>query len=156
MKKMIYYINGDMVIIDEIRFLWEELNKHHKTVSPFFKEEFQTFTFSQRKSNLNRKYKNNNLRIDIAKEENKVVGYIISGINEDNVGVIESFFVRDQYRNMKIGDTLMKRALAWMESNNVRSKLVHVAFGNERAFGFYERFGFFPRVTKMKQKQMRI
>jgi ribosomal protein S18 acetylase RimI-like enzyme len=45
----------------------------------------------------------------------------------------------------------MRRVLAWMDENGTVTKIVEVAAGNEQAFGFYNRYGFFTRKTVLKQ-----
>jgi ribosomal protein S18 acetylase RimI-like enzyme len=45
----------------------------------------------------------------------------------------------------------MQKALIWLEQNGAVEKIVEVATGNERAWGFYVRYGFLPRKTMLKQ-----
>jgi diamine N-acetyltransferase len=39
-----------------------------------------------------------------------------------------------------------------MDEHGAERKIIGVAVGNEEAFGFYEKFGFYPRVTILRQK----
>jgi len=132
----ITYTNGDISIINEIQHLWEELNIHHGVVSPFFKQVFETNSFNHRVSNLLRKYRKGFIRIDVAKDKELPVGYVISTINEENDGEIESIFIKDRFRGKGIGESLMQKAVDWLDGRNVRSKVVAVVYGNEDAFGF--------------------
>jgi ribosomal protein S18 acetylase RimI-like enzyme len=50
-----------------------------------------------------------------------------------------------------IGDSLMKKALSWMDQKGAMAKIVEVGTGNEQAFNFYARYGFLPRKTVLKQ-----
>jgi len=149
----IQYIHGGSEIMEEIKTLWEELNKYHESVSAYFKDEFQTYPFEKRKTKLTEKYQTGNLRIDIAKTPEQPVGYIISGITDDGVGEIESIFIRSEFRNQGIGDELMRCSILWLEGEGVHSMVVDVAVGNEGAYDFYARFGFFPRVTRLKHRK---
>ena len=102
------------------------------------------------------KYRNGFFRIDIAKNKEQAIGYIISTINEKNVGEIESLFIHDQYRGAGIGENLLDCALTLLDERKVQSKVVNVAYGNEDAFGFYAKHGFFPRATRLIQKERDI
>jgi len=75
--------------------LWEGLNKPHESIFHHFKDDFRTFTFAQRKAKLLKKHQNGEIRIEIAKDRNQPVGYVISSITEDLVGEIDSIFVQD-------------------------------------------------------------
>jgi ribosomal protein S18 acetylase RimI-like enzyme len=93
------------------------------------------------------------MRVDLAKEEVSMqnVGYCISSIDEEKTGEIESIFVDAAYKGMGIGDPFIKKALIWMEREGTVAKIVEVGAGNEQAFGFYEKYGFLPRKTVLRQ-----
>lgn len=55
------------------------------------------------------------------------------------------------YRGWGLGEKLLSNAIAWMDEMGAHTKTVSVAVGNETAFRFYERFGFYPRKTVMEQ-----
>ncbi|MGZ7134721.1 MAG: GNAT family N-acetyltransferase [Methanobacterium sp.] len=80
------------------------------------------------------------------------VGYCISSILEDNTGEIDSIYLVENYRLSGIGDTLMKRALKWMDEKGVKSKKIRVAVGNDELISFYHKFDFLPRHIILKQK----
>ncbi len=152
-KPKIKYVHGDKSILDEVQVLWEGLNQHHLLLSPYFKQHYQTFTFKERKAALLKKAKQAQMRIDLAvcKTTNQNVGYIISTFDKEKTGEIDSVFVNPAYRGFGVGDALVKRALAWMDKKGAVAKIVEVGFGNEQAFGFYSRYGFYPRKTVLKQ-----
>jgi ribosomal protein S18 acetylase RimI-like enzyme len=79
------------------------------------------------------------------------VGYLVSSLSAERIGVVESVFVSEGYRRLGIGEALMRRALAWMDQNGAVEKTLEVTVGNEPVFGFYGRFGFLPRQTLLKQ-----
>lgn len=149
------FIAGNEDFLDIIEPLWEELNKHHQKLSPYFKEEYQTMNFARRKATLLVKAAEGKLRIDIAEDsdEKKAVGYCISSVDKDGQGEIDSLFIKTAYRGGGVGDVLVRRALAWFDEHQISNQSIHVAVGNETAFGFYARYGFLPRQTILKLKR---
>ncbi len=152
-KPKIKYAHGNETILDEIKTLWEGLNEHHLLLSPYFKQHYQIFTFDERKADLQKKASQTQIRIDLATDKSTTqnVGYLVCTINKEKTGEIDSVFVAPSYRGFGVGDALMKKALAWMDKKGVTTKIVEVAVGNEQAFGFYSRYGFYPRKTLLKQ-----
>jgi ribosomal protein S18 acetylase RimI-like enzyme len=71
---------------------------------------------------------------------------------EEKTGEVESLFVDAAYRSEGIGSALVTRGLAWMDSFGVVRKQVSVSDGNEAAWEFYRKFGFYPRMTVLEQK----
>jgi diamine N-acetyltransferase len=95
------------------------------------------------------------LRVDLAKlrDTDRYIGYCISSIDQRHIDEIESIFGDEEFRNQGIGHHLMQKALAWMEKEQIKSKIVGVVYGNERAFPFYARYGFLPSATILRQKK---
>lgn len=149
----IIYRCGDELMLDEIQELWEALNQHHHQAAVNFKSHYEKFTFEMRKKNLLLKAKNGQIRIEIAvdQETAKNVGYCISRIEFSGDAEMESLYVLETYRGMGLGEKLLSNAIAWMDQMGAHTKTVSVAVGNEKAFGFYERFGFYPRKTLLEQ-----
>ena len=146
-------ISGGIELLSDIKSLWQELNRHHVSVSQHFSDDFSTITFERREAKLKEEYQQGNLRIDIALDQDCPIGYIIAGVRDDHVGEIESIFIIKAYRGMGIGGKLMTRCIGWMKSSNIDSIFVKVAAGNENVYPFYAKYGFFPRVITLKQKQ---
>jgi len=148
----IEYIVTDARDLELIRPLWEKLNEHHVVRSRYFAAEMVQRTFEDRK-----KYFLDNakaeLRVELAKDKaaGAVIGYCVSSISTGEQGEIESIYVEPDYRKLGIGDALMQRALAWMDGRQIKRKRIGVAYGNEEVFGFYSRYGFYPRVTILQQ-----
>ena len=149
----ITYISGDECLLDKIQPLWEQLNKHHLKLSPNFKQYYRDMTFQKRKAQLLKKVVEGQIRVDLAVDEasNQTVGYCVTSLNKEKSGIIESIYVVKAYRNIGIGDALIKKALNWLDQNDAVEKIVEVGSGNEAVFGFYERYGFLPRKTMLKQ-----
>lgn len=152
----IEYIAGNASMLDRIEQLWEELNDHHVSISKHFSKDFSEFSFEVRKASLIKDSTDGDLQVLVARNKNlnKDIGYCISNVNSENKGEIESIYVKPNYRNTGIGRTLMEKAIEWLDSKNVVEKVVGVAYGNESTYSFYAEFGFFPRMTVLRQKSV--
>ena len=152
-KQKIRYSHGDQALLDKIKLLWEELNKHHCQHSLNFKDHYNQMTFKKRKFDLLQKSLSGKMRVDLAVDEVSgcTVGYCVSSINREKTGEIESIFVNVTYRRLGIGDSLIRNALSWLDKEEAVAKIVEVGEGNEHSLGFYARYGFLPRKTVLKQ-----
>lgn len=146
------FITGGTELLEFVQPLWEKLNKHHQLNSRCFPDKFKDLTFASRKKKFVNDA-NTELRIDLVKDlENQMfVGYCISTITIDSVGEIDSLYIEPEYRKFGIGDKLMRRSLEWLDSKNVRIKIIGVAEGNEQVFDFYKKYGFYERRTILEQ-----
>ncbi len=149
----IKYTVTDQTGLDQIKTLWEGLNSCMGERSTYFKQHFAAMTWAKRKADLLEKAAKGLMRIDLAvdKATGQSVGYLVSSVNTKKIGEIESIFVCKAYRDMGVGDQLMKNALAWMDQNGSVEKIVEASVGNEQVFGFYGRYGFLPRLIQLKQ-----
>lgn len=149
----ITYLNGDENMLNDVRCLWEALNLFYRERSSYFKLEYCEMTFEKRKVELLKKRALGSLRVDLAVDEatGQKIGYCVSSLNKDATGEVESIFVSEAYRGLGIGESLLKKALRWMDQNGAKEKLVEVGTGNEKAYGFYARHGFLPRKTLLRQ-----
>ncbi|MCX6644080.1 MAG: GNAT family N-acetyltransferase [Candidatus Bathyarchaeota archaeon] len=153
-KPRIKYVHGDGGMLDEIKVLWKTLNRHHLSVSPYFKDYYLTLTFEERKRAILQRASGGEVRVDLALDASgELVGYCVSSIDRWLTGEIDSVFVTAKYRGQGIGRALMEKALAWLNGKGAKKKIVSVAVGNEQAYGFYSRFGFLPRRTLLEQKK---
>ena len=151
--RKIKYTITDQTELDQIKALWEGLNRCMGERSTYFKQHFAAMTWAKRKSDLLEKAAKGVMRIDLAVDEaaGQTVGYLVSSVNTKKMGEIESIFVCEAYRGLGIGDQLMKNALAWMDQNGSVEKTVEASVGNEQVFGFYGRYEFLPRLIQLKQ-----
>lgn len=151
----VQYIVGDETLLNQMEPLWLELNGHHLKLSPYFKQDYETFTFARRKSMFEEKAGEGKLRVELAEDgnQNALIGFCVSSVGRGQ-GEVESIYVQPAYRGQGIGDHFMESALAWMDEAGISQKTVHVASGNEDAFTFYARYGFYPRQTILKQKAL--
>ncbi|ABR47613.1 GCN5-related N-acetyltransferase [Alkaliphilus metalliredigens QYMF] len=146
------FISGSRELIDLVQPLWEKLNKHHEINSDFFSDKFKNLKFEVRKDKF---IKDNDLeiKIDLIKDTEKGlhIAYCISTISKDLIGEIDSIFVEKEYRKYGLGDKLMNRALEWLNSKQVKIKIIGVAEGNQNALEFYKRYGFYKRRVILEQ-----
>jgi GNAT superfamily N-acetyltransferase len=140
------YLEMGPEALDLVRPLWEKLNEHHLVRSPDFRRHYEEMTFESRKEDLLRKER---LRVILAAAGHETIGYCFCSI-EGDTGEIDSIFVDEPYRRSGVGETLVHRALDWLEAGGARKKIVAVAAGNEAAIPFYEQFGFVPRLTVLE------
>jgi ribosomal protein S18 acetylase RimI-like enzyme len=154
MPKIEYIENGQRGL-DEIGFLWEKLREHHMARAPYHTAYFARMTWDVRKKLLLEKITDGHLRVDIVKDTvtGKLVGYCISSVTAAKMGEIDSIFIEKDYRHQGIGDNFMKRALEWMDGVGISKKIIGVAVGNEEAFPFYARYGFYPRSTILNRPE---
>jgi ribosomal protein S18 acetylase RimI-like enzyme len=150
----IEYRTTDVRDIELIRPLWLQLNEHHHAMAGMFRSHYEQMTFDDRKKYFENIAGKGSLRLDLAwdTEAGRSVGYCVSSLSEDKNGEIESIFLENAYRSQGIGSTLIQRALAWMDEYSATRKRVSVGDGNEGAWKFYEKFGFYPRMTILEQK----
>jgi GNAT superfamily N-acetyltransferase len=148
------YVSGNGSLIDRISPLWEELNRLHLSLSPYFKDYYRTLTFEDRKRAILHRAIDGEVRVDLALDASEaLVGYCVSSIDRWLTGEIDSIFVSPPYRGQGIGTTLMEKTLEWLNGKGAKKKIVSVVVGNEQAYVFYSQFGFFPRRTLLEQKK---
>jgi diamine N-acetyltransferase len=135
----------DLKDIHIIKELWHKLRTVHVEDSTHHKDHFNSMTFEKRI----KKFKTitpENIKIDVLKNKNVAVGYCISTF-QDNIGELDSLFIEEDSRKYKMGSELVENSIAWLKSKPCEKIQVAVAQGHESVFGFYEKFGFRPRVT---------
>jgi diamine N-acetyltransferase len=140
--------------LDRIGPLWDKLRLHHKERAPeVFKNYFNNMNFDIRKRQLHEKALRGNMLIDVAtdKKTGKDIGYCVSTVSANKEAELESIYIEKEYRKQQIGDKFMKTALGWMKAHGATKKIIGVAVGNEEALGFYQKYGFYPRVHVLQQ-----
>jgi ribosomal protein S18 acetylase RimI-like enzyme len=148
----ITYVSGNKALFNKIEPLWQQLNSHHLSRSPYFKDYYRTLTFQDRKRAILQRALGGEVRVDLAFNGDTLIAYCVSNVDRLLTGEIDSIFVDSKYRGQGIGRTLMAKALAWLSSVGAKKKIVSVGVGNEQAYGFYAKFGFLPRRTMLEQK----
>ena len=149
------YRSTGILEIEVIRPLWDKLNAHHHDNARAFRDVYSGWTFDDWKQYFQKLAERGLLRVDLAADPSsgRYIGYCVSSLSSDRDGEIESVFVDTANRSLGIGTALMERALAWLKGNQPVRIRVSVADGNEEAFPFYRKFGFFPRMTVLERKR---
>jgi ribosomal protein S18 acetylase RimI-like enzyme len=139
----------DKADIGLIKPLWESLNKMHANESSYFRDFYNRFTFEKRIKSLE-KLDDDKIRIDIASEgKNNIIGYCISTIRGD-IGEIDSLFIEEKCRAHGLGKIFVEKSVEWLTAAECERIRVSVAYGHESVFSFYEKFGFYPRLTTLE------
>jgi diamine N-acetyltransferase len=150
------YRATDIRDIELIRQLWVRLNEYHHAKAKAFRKHYEQITFDDRKTYFEKLARTGSLRVDLAidPDTGRPVGYCVSSLSPERTGEIESIFVEERYRSQGVGSGLVTRALAWLDSNGSVRNRVSVGDGNEEAWEFYRKFGFYPRMTVLEQKKI--
>jgi ribosomal protein S18 acetylase RimI-like enzyme len=148
----IAYERGGVELLAAVGPLWEQLNEHHRRGAGVFAAEYAARSYQERRIGLLAKARTAALIVDLARDPatGVYVGYCISTVS-DSVGEVDSIFVATAHRGRGIGGRLLERALDWLAAAGARSIKIQVAAGNEEAFAFYRRYGFYPRYTMLKR-----
>ncbi len=133
-----------------IKPLWEKLRIIHRDDSVHFRDFYELFTFETRTEKFAR-IDPTCLRVEIAKDGAVVIGYCVSTI-EGSAGEIDSICIEDAYRGKRIGERLVRNALAWFTARGATRVTASVAYGHESVWPFYRKYGFFPRLTVLERK----
>ena len=73
---------GGVELLDAVQPLWEELNALHAEKSPFFADDYRSFTFADRRSAFLEKA---SLRVSIHSDESGLMdGYCIASLDASN------------------------------------------------------------------------
>ena len=131
--------------LDRLRPLWESLKEHHlaRFRQPSFRADMAGKSWDERKRELIRPDKA--LKIVAAQTDGRLIGYCIATIGDDCRGEIDSLYVAADFRGLAVGTRLVETVLGWFEAAGIRAIAISVAYGNEEALRFYEKFGFQPR-----------
>jgi GNAT superfamily N-acetyltransferase len=156
----IYYevISDDSIIC--IKDLCNELMAYQKSKSYIHSELFDGMSFETRMIPSVKSAKYN--YILVAKDDNKIVGYVYSNISSketysnqfatffdldsvknDEVGCLSQFYITEGYRNIGIGTVLFKKSKDWLNSfRSISDSFIFVSNGNDNALKFYQGKGF--------------
>ena len=99
---------------------------------------------------MNPIYQKENFAVFVVRFDDENVGYALASVEHD-VGEIDSIFVVSKYRRKGLGKKLMEKSQRWLAEQNVKKISISVAEGNESAFPFYQKLGYFPRLTILEK-----
>ena len=144
---------------DEINVIAKEVHDLHV--------EFRPDIFKQAEKPISQDYFNSllaNNQLYVAKENNRIVGYIIinpkesDGFTEDfyikcKTIIVEALGVKKEYKSKGIGTQLMKFVIDYVKRNGYTDIELTVSSENTDAIKFYEKLGMRPKNIKY---QMRV
>lgn len=149
MNNKISYEEISIHDVDSIKTLWLDQCAYHASISKHFSDKFKNLEFDYRKKTL---MKHEIIQIIVAKHDINPIGYIISLIDQNNIGEVFSLYVQPTYRNQHIGEQLMEQSIAWLESKDLKAVQLSVAVGNEHVLNFYKKFDFYPYTILLEKK----
>jgi len=151
MEKLIYR-RLDTTELPVIKDLWKELNLIHLTDSVYFKEHYASFSFTERSRSW-LKLPEDDFHLLVAETKDSVpVGYCASTIDANRKGEIDSLFVSTEYRRKGVGELLVRKSIEWLNNKQCISIRLSVSYGHEKVLGFYQKLGFYPRLTTLELK----
>lgn len=133
-----------------IRPLWEELNRIHLADSTYFRDAYRAMDFDTRMAPIV-KLDPARVKLTVAELDGKDLGYCVSTVREDD-GELESLYLDPSLRGQGTGEALVRLHVEWMKAHGCGRIRVSVAEGHESVFGFYEKMGFWPRLTVLELK----
>ena len=136
--------------VEVIRELWEKNRLYHEKCSLHFKELYGSISFDDRIGGF-KELNNENIKITVAQEEERYIGYCISRVTEEG-GELESLHVDKKNRGMGVGKKLSTEHIRWMKEKECRSIRVRVAHENDMAISFYRELGFYPNTLDLQLK----
>lgn len=84
---------------------------------------------------------NPDLHTFVAKVDEKVVGFVVAKVEEENNRII-AIYVLPLYQGKGVGEKLINTAFNWLNSRKKQDVLVNVVTYNSNAINFYEKCGF--------------
>jgi ribosomal protein S18 acetylase RimI-like enzyme len=144
-------IAGGRELLDRVRPLWHELRAHHASLDPTWRDGVLATSFDERRSGLVSKSNGGDLLVVLALAGDHPVAYCVCTVTASGDGEVDSLFVTSCHRRRGIGDALMTRAMAWLQTRATQALAVEVMACNEDAVRLYERYGFRPRALRMLQ-----
>jgi ribosomal protein S18 acetylase RimI-like enzyme len=127
--------------------VWEEFARFHEPYDPRFpmkdnvREGYQI--------HINDLIKAEDTLVLVALDNGKVIGYVIAAVRKsspafkrEKYGHIEEMAVTADYRRKGIGSELLKKILAWFQSQDLDMIELSVAARNPIGYSFWKKHGF--------------
>ena len=105
-------------------------------------------------------YNKEDNKLFIAKDNDKVVGYIYikkestDGLDTNKEYLIDALYVEEEYRNKGIATSLINKVKDYCKDNNIKYLNISVIDSNEKAKSLYSKLGFEVFSLKLKNKVM--
>lgn len=127
---------------------WNKNSKYHTNASKYFSSNSHNTSFNNRLTSWK---KAEYFKSTIALFNNKIIGYIVSTIN-NGTATIESLYVEEKFRENKVGTNLVNSHLSWFKDQKCGKISVTTVYPNESTIEFYKSLGFFPKTISLEMK----
>jgi ribosomal protein S18 acetylase RimI-like enzyme len=144
--------------INSILSLMMGLSDYHRKIDPkYYKSGKERKESDKRRLTEYFSKRRKNRKILVAKVKNKVVGFLIGGIEksppycrENKIGVIHRAYVKENFRKRGIGKLLVEELLKWLKKRKIKFVEVVVDSRNKIGIGAYEKYGFLEFNKRMR------
>jgi GNAT superfamily N-acetyltransferase len=124
--------------INEIKPLWQVLNRHQQVHSRHFAEHFNERRFENYIHFLDDV---KDYRIEVVYEDEIPLGFIIGSIRA-NKGCLNDLYVYDDLRGKGIGSYLTTRMIFWLKTCGCKQIEIEIQAGGEEVITFFQKIGF--------------
>jgi len=97
------------------------------------------------------------IKIIVAEENNKIIGYFIGKITRSKpyaqpkkIGKMSTAFIDEKYRRNNIGHEIFNEYLKWFRQNNIKNIELNVDHRNKLGRGVWQKFGFKKFMEKRR------
>ena len=97
------------------------------------------------------------LKILIAKDGNKIIGYFTGHIEKPSpyvkprkIGKIGQVFILEKYRGKGIGERIFRELVKWFKANKIKHIELSVDSRNKIGIAAWKKYGFFEYQKKMR------
>lgn len=143
------FIAGGAESLGAVEGMWRRLTADAARHSVHFTGHFAEKRWEDRVAELTAKAAKGALQVDVARAGPASIGYCVSSV-VDGAGEIESLFVEPGHRGMRVGESLVRRAVDWMKASGAETMVVLTVYGNDGVLPFYARQGFRPISVVLK------
>jgi ribosomal protein S18 acetylase RimI-like enzyme len=144
--------------IGSVLSLMMELSDYHKKIDPkYYKSGKERKERDKKRLIEYFSKKRKNRKILVAKVKNKIVGFLIGGVEkspsyckEKKIGVIYRAYVKENFRRRGIGKLLVEELLKWFRKRKIKFVEVEVDSRNKIGTEAYKKYGFFEFHKRMR------
>ncbi|MFH1744973.1 MAG: GNAT family N-acetyltransferase [bacterium] len=141
--------------IPNILKLVEKIVDYHCEIDKYYKP---YKSYDKLEEHLEKTIKDKNQKIIVAEENSEIIGYFVVGIEKaanytvaKNIGIIDSAFIKKEYRNKGIGQKLFGQALEYLKSRKIKHIELDVDARNDLGINFWKENKFFGFRIKMRR-----
>ena len=131
----------------------KEISTCNKFLNELIKDEKKYNDNINDQNTINNYYENvynkENNKLFIALENDNILGYVFINITDPKLNaeiykeaIIDALYVKEEYRNKKIGTALINKAMEYAKENSAKKISISVLKNNEVALDLYHKLGF--------------